>query len=180
MEYLNVAASGIQTSVFAKRLLQLHMILKRPLFLFKSTGLTGLNCFKTGYEAGHSNRFLTRGQSGRPKFKKNKFSEVLWRHQKLSKIRNEIQSFLLMSLTKKIFDKNDRPHQPLVKSLLKQLASCPVCTWIRPARPVNIIMIFVIIDTLRNTKFGKMQLCCGVVLQHCWIVLKRICEWKQF
>ena len=77
MEYLYVAASGIQTSVFAERLLQLHMILKKPLFLFKSTGLIGLNCFKTGYEAGHSNRVLSRGQSVRPKFKQNKFSEVL-------------------------------------------------------------------------------------------------------
>ena len=61
VEYLYVAASGIQTSVFAERLLQLHMILKKLLFLFKSTDLTGLNCFKAGYEAGHSNRVLTRG-----------------------------------------------------------------------------------------------------------------------
>ena len=58
VEYLYVAASGIQTSVFAERLLQLHMILKKLLFLFKSTDLTGLNCFKAGYEAGHS-RFVT-------------------------------------------------------------------------------------------------------------------------
>ena len=39
VEYLYVAASGIQTSVFAERLLQLHMILKKLLFLFKSTKL---------------------------------------------------------------------------------------------------------------------------------------------
>ena len=156
------------------------MILQRLWFLFKSTGLTGLNCFKTDYEAGHSNRVLTRGQSAWPKFKKNKFSEVLWRNQKPSKIRNEIQSLFLISLTKKIFDKNVRPHRPLVKSLLKQPVSCLVCTWIRPAKPVNILMIFVIIDALGNIKFCKMQLCCVVVLQYCWIVLKRICEWKQF
>ena len=77
VEYLYVPASGIQTSVFAERLLQLHMILKKPLFLFKSTDLTGLNCFKVGYETGNSIRVMTRGQSGRPKIKNNKFYEVL-------------------------------------------------------------------------------------------------------
>ena len=40
-EYLYVAASGVQISVFAERLLQIHMILKKSLCLFQSTGLTG-------------------------------------------------------------------------------------------------------------------------------------------
>ena len=103
MEYLYVAASGIQASVFAEKLLQLNMILKKPLFLFESTGLTGLNCFKAGFKAGHFNRVLTRGRSGRPKFQKNKLCEDLWRNQKLYKIRNEIQIFLLRSLKKSFF-----------------------------------------------------------------------------
>ena len=123
-----------------------------------------------------------RGQPGRPKFKKNKFSEVLWRNQKLSKIRNEIQSLLLMSLTKSflLMSLTKPAYRPLVKSLLKQPASCPACTWIRPVRPVNIVMIFVTIDALRNITFCKIQLYCGVALQHYWIVMKRIREWKQF
>ena len=180
MEYLYGAASWIRASVFNERLLQLHMILKKLLFLFKSTDLTRLNCFKTGYEAGHSNRVLTRGQSGRPKFKENKYYEVLWRNHKLSNIWNEIQSLLLMSLTKSFFDKSRRRHRPLVKSLLKQPASCLACTWIRPVRPVNTAMIFVTIDALRNITFCKVQLYCGAVLQHYWIVMKRISEWKHF
>ena len=64
VEYLYVGDSGIQASAFAERLLQLNMILKKALFLFESTGLTGLNRFKTGYEAGDFNRVLTRGWSG--------------------------------------------------------------------------------------------------------------------
>ena len=180
MEYLCVAASWIRTSVFTERLLQLHTILKKLLFLIKSTDLTGLNYFKAGYEAGHTNRVLTRGQSGRPKFKKNKYYEVLWHNHKLSNIWNEIQSLLLMSLTKSFFDKSRRRHRPLVKSLLKQPASCLACTWIRPVRPVNTAMIFVTIDALRNITFCKVQLYCGAVLQHYWIVMKRISEWKHF
>ena len=77
--------------------------MKELLFLFESTGLTALNCFKADYEAGHFDRVLTSGRSGRPKFKKNKFCEVLWRNQKLSKIRNEIQSPFLMTLKKRFF-----------------------------------------------------------------------------
>ena len=158
------------------------MILKKPLFLFKSTDLTGLNCFKVGYETGNSIRVMTRGQSGRPKIKNNKFYEVLWRNQKLSKIRNEIQSLLLMSLTKRflLMSLTKPAYRPLVKSLLKQPASCPACTWIRPVRPVNIVMIFVTIDALRNITFCKVRLYCGAVLQHYWIVMKRISEWKHF
>ena len=79
------------------------MVLKKPLFLFESTDLTGLTCFKAGYEASHFNRVLTRGQSGRPKFKKKNLFKVLWRNQKLSKIRNEIQSILLISVKKSFF-----------------------------------------------------------------------------
>ena len=153
------------------------MILKRPWFLFKSTGLTGLNCFNTDYEAGHSNRVLTRGQSAWPKFKKNKFSEVLWRNQKPSKIRNEIQSLFLISLTKKIFDKNVRPHRPLVKSLLKQPVSCLACTWIMPARPVNIVMIFVITDALRKHRCSLN--CCLLEVFFCKLVEIYFC-WEWF
>ena len=36
MEYLYVVASGIQASIFAEKLLQLHMILQKPLFLYNS------------------------------------------------------------------------------------------------------------------------------------------------
>ena len=42
MEYLYISVSRIQTSVFAERLLQRNMILKKLLFLFESTGPTGL------------------------------------------------------------------------------------------------------------------------------------------
>ena len=40
-------------------------------------GLAGLDCFKAGCEAGHFNRVLTRSRSGRPKFEKKEYSEVL-------------------------------------------------------------------------------------------------------
>ena len=36
VEYLYVVASGIQASIFAEKLLQLHMILQKPLFLYNS------------------------------------------------------------------------------------------------------------------------------------------------